>query len=212
MDVKRAELINNYLQAVINTGQSFIRFKADALISYEKIELLAKKELYDLKNQADGAEYDFKLLNNKYEYSLTKLTTDTERMKIEIENMRIQQEKDRAVIKQLTAIAKQEEAKAEQMRVGVKEARVRVDLLKIATGEINFSELPQSYQIYILTTFLNADANQLSDFDIRERVKETLVQQAKAEADKKSAEASGARADSELKLFKNEQIKKDAGL
>ena len=67
IDVKRVELMNDYIKNVIATGQSFIQLKADALISYEKIELLAKKELFELKNQAEAAEYNFKLLNEKYE-------------------------------------------------------------------------------------------------------------------------------------------------
>ena len=212
LDVERAGLINEYIQNVIATGQSFIKLKADALISFEKIELLAKKELYELKSQADMAEGDYKLLNDKYEYTLTKLKTDTEKMKIEIENMRLQQEKDRAIIRQLNGIASQEEARAEQMRMTTQESKVRIELIKLATGETKFSELPQSYQTYILTTILNADANKLSDFDIRERIKDTLIQQAQAEADTKSAQAGGAKADTDFKIFKNEQSKKDAGV
>ena len=51
-------LHNNMDFTVATVGQSFIQIKADALISYDKIELLAKEELYSLKKRAGGAEND----------------------------------------------------------------------------------------------------------------------------------------------------------
>lgn len=219
LDVKRINLMNQYIQNIIATGQSFIQLKADALISYEKVQLLAKKELFELKSNADGAELDYKLLNDKYEHQLTKLRTEKEKMilsvereKSEIKLLNAQASEAEAIAKQAEARAGQEEEKIETMKVATKEAKERVAMFKVATGELKFSELPQSYQIYIMTTFLNADANQLSDFDIRERIKDSIIQQAKAEADRKVADAGNARADTELKFLKNEQIKKDARL
>ena len=205
LDARRVDMMNMYIQSVIATGQSFIRLKADAVISYDKIKLLAEKELNGLRQQAAESEFGLKLLDKKYENELTKLTTGTDIMILEVEEKK-------ANIRRLNAEAKQEEEKAAAMKVNTKEARVRVALLEVATGEIKFSELPKSYQTYILITFLNADASKLSDFEIREELKEIVKQEKQAEANKKEADADSAKTDANSRKWKDDKAQKDAGL
>ncbi|MDR3668938.1 MAG: hypothetical protein P4L35_19085, partial [Ignavibacteriaceae bacterium] len=60
--------------------------------------------------------------------------------------------------------------------------------------------------------FLNADASKLSDFEIREELKEIVKQEKQAEANKKEADADSAKTDAQSKRWKDEEAKKDAGL
>jgi hypothetical protein len=211
LDVERVRLMDKYIQNVIAAGQSFIRLKADSLISFDKIKLLANKELYELRKDSEGAEYDLKLLTEKYQSELIRYKTDKEKMILSVEREKAEIRLLNAQASQAEAIAKQESEKAETMKVATEEAEVRVAMIKVATGAIKFNELPQSFQTYIAITILNADTDKLSNFDIMERVKNSLIQQAQAEADRKTADADGVRADTELKFMKNDEARKKTG-
>ncbi len=170
-------LILNQIQTLKDIADEFMQLKAQAIFSAEYIKNLVE-EKYLLAEQ---------YFERKKEEHLTIIRAEQakrEHIGHDLSDREIAQLKEKAIIRRLNA-------EADKVEAEVREANARVDLIKLATGEINFSELPKSYQTYILTTFLNADANKLSDFDIREQMKDVIIQQAKAEADKKTAEVDG---------------------
>ena len=109
-------------------------------------------------------------------------------------------------------VTKQEKEKYKDLKFKNKESKVRIKMIKIAKGEMKFSDLPKSYQTFIWANILKADPVSLSKFDINERIKESVLQEAQAQADKKTAEAKAAEADTEMKNINNTMAKKDAGL
>lgn len=219
LDVERVKLMNDYINTVAATGQSFIRLKADSLISYDKIKLLAKTELIELQSRATAKELDLRLLQDRYENELIKLKTQNESLKLGIDDLKLSQEEKKANIRRLNAeaekaeaIAEQEKAKARIMSEQARESGYRADLINIITGDVKFSDLSISQQTYILTTYLNVDVSKLTDFEIREQLKNSIVDQAKADTIKKTAEADSIKADVEMKNINNQAAKKDAGL
>lgn len=95
LDVERVRLINQYIQGVIATGQSFIKLKVDAVVSHEKIKMLAQTELNELKLKAENSELNLKLLNEEYELKITKLITTKKKLELDIETLEFEIKKNK---------------------------------------------------------------------------------------------------------------------
>jgi len=182
-------------------ASEFSQLQADAIFSEQFIKnLVAEKILL--------AEQYFERIK---EVHLTAILAEQAKRKHighELTEREIAQRKEEAIIRKLNGEADQAEAKAAEMRAIAKQAEVRADLMKIATGEVKFSELPKSSQTFILINILDADPNHLSDFDIKEQMKDIIIQQGKAEADIKTAEADSAKTKNATEEWKFDRDKK----
>ena len=198
LDNEKQLLILEKIQNLRLISEEFCRLRADSFFSNEYIDNLIKEKRID-------AEQYFESKIAEHRKKLTYIKTDILLNEGLVTHDVLSQEKQRAEIRI-------QNAEAEKIEVKSEESKVKVQLIKKIIGEVKFDNLPPVYQTYLLTTFLNADITKLNEFEVNEKMKEIIVQQAQAEANKKTAEADSAKADTDMKKFNNEQAKKDAGL
>lgn len=197
LDNEKQKLIIDKINNLRIISDAFCRLQADAIFSQNFIDNLVENKIME-------AEHFFEISRSEQRKNLKILDVDTTLYGNLITHDVLKQEETRAEIRRKNALASQEEEKT-------KESGKKNEIIDKILNGADFNNLTIQ-QTYILTTFLNTNANQFSEFDLREKMKDFLIQSVKAEADKKSHEANGTKADVDLKYMKNEQIKKDAGL
>jgi len=85
LDVERLKLFHEYIQDTLAIQQSLCDLRVEEAISYKKFEAFSKLKIIELEADVKKAEFNFKLLEDYYENEVTRLRTDTERMKIELQ-------------------------------------------------------------------------------------------------------------------------------
>lgn len=76
LDVERVYIIQGYIDAVRQAGESFINLQADAVLSYEKIENLVKINRNVLLRQLRDSELQIDLLEKEHQAKVEKLQID----------------------------------------------------------------------------------------------------------------------------------------
>jgi len=208
-------LIYDQIKNLRAIAEEFLELKADAIFSSEYLKNLVQDKF-------DLATRYFEIKKEEHKTRILAEKAKREHIGHDLTDREIAQQKEKAIIrrlegeaKQANAIAKQEEAKAVEMKANARLAKYRAQLAKIATGELKFSELPKSFQTFIVATIIKADPNKLNDFEISQRVNDYIIQEAKAEADKKTAEAEDVHSEARHKKYRYGQTtadEKDTGL
>ncbi|MHB8581036.1 MAG: hypothetical protein ACYDA4_14425 [Ignavibacteriaceae bacterium] len=230
LDVKRVGLMNEYIQNVIATGQSFIQLKVDAIVSYEKIEQLATKELNELRIQAAESEFGLKLLNKKYENELTKLTTETERMKLDIEKLKLQlridkerhemdMKKEGAAIEDSRAILQLQNDKLEAenycMIIKTKdESRIRnkvADLFNKIIKNLQLDNISPSQVLILISLFGSGNTANVEDFETKKKLMEETIEKMRQENEYKKQEVKDKYYDVEHKNYKYQKERMSFG-
>lgn len=233
LDVERVRLLNQYIRSIADTGQSFIRLKVDALISYDKINHLAHTELNELKRQSIISDNNLKLLQDKYENELTALKTDTELMKIRLEKERIelqrqqdelQRDKDRHQME----MAERETAKEERImdatnRKNINETHIYlekwqakfdgkvkkqvIELYKKIVQDLDTENITPSQTLILISLFGSGVTSSIEDFDMKRKLAEETLNKMKQETAYKKAEAKSKFTEAEVLNFKYERDK-----
>lgn len=226
LDIERVRLMNDYINAVIDTGQSFIRLRADALISYEKIQLLAETELNQLKARARRSVLDLLLLEEKYLFELTELRARTERLELELQeyrnNIRFQGERHSMELLERRYFIKNSRD-SHTLEYMIKEAEVYVLKLKAVSDvsirdkvselfdkiirELNIGSITPT-QALILTSLFGKGGS-FQDFESEKKILDQMVEKYKQETEIKRQEAKEKFLDNEHKIFKLELDKRN---
>ena len=142
---------------------------------------------------------------------LTKTKSEIDLANAKIKHDEIERDGKRIQNANVDADTKIKLAQAEKILSEARVVNKKIDVIEKLLSDADFNHLTP-HQAYLLQSFLDADPSKFSEFQIREELKDIIKQEKQAEADKKQAEAEGSQADTDLKRFKNEQIKKDAKL
>ena len=197
LDNEKQLLIFDKIANLRLISSEFSRLHADAIFSQEYIENLVTEKRLE-------AEHFYETRVAEQRKKLTAIKTDIILNENLITHDVLSQEDKRADIRRKNALAGQEEEKQN-------ESKKRNEIIDKLLAEADFNNLTIQ-QTYILTAFLNANVNQFSEFELKEKSKDFIIQATKAEADKKTHEANITKADVDMKNFNNTQAKKDAGL
>lgn len=76
LDVERAYIIKEYIEAIRSAGESFVNLQADAILSYEKIRRLVQINRNELMRQLRESELQLDFLEKEYQAKVEKLRID----------------------------------------------------------------------------------------------------------------------------------------
>lgn len=84
LDIEHMYLIKDYVDAMRDAGESFVRFKVDQIFSYEKIQGLVQLNRNDLLRQLRESELQIDLLENEHRGKIAKLHLYIEELEVNI--------------------------------------------------------------------------------------------------------------------------------
>lgn len=219
LDNEYLVLLKEKIGYLRSLSEEFLQFHAEAVFSQEHLNNLLLDRRLSAKRYFEDQELQFliqKLSLEQQAIAIRKaekeLDINLDKSKAEIEQIRADNAIKLAQADKLNSDSLKIAAEAKLIDAQAEALREKSIIAKLAIGEIKFSDLPKSHQTYIFVNYLNTDATKLNDFDIQEKLKDIVIQQAKAEADKKEAEADSLRADVTAKEFLNKERKGKSGL
>lgn len=226
LDVERVRLFNDYIKAVAETGQSFIRLQADAIVSYEKIQSLAHIELNELRASVRKSALDLLLIEDQYQLEVTRIRTQTARLELELKqlNNQLGYEQDRHKMDMLERKYLIDNSKDRfTLEMMIKEAEVYClklktksdvsvrdkigDLFEKIIRELNIGNITPT-QALILTSLFGKGGT-IQDFESEKRILDQMIEKAKQETEIKRQEAKEKFLDNEHKIFKLEMDKRN---
>lgn len=189
LDNEKQLLILDKIRTLRNISSEFSQLQADAIFSQEFIDnMVADKRM--------TAEHFFEKALAEQKLILAKLNSD----RVLIENSVAH---DMLNIESKQIQIKESRAKAERIEL-------INDLLRTLKDKISSENLQPVFYTYLTSLFLSGDGSQVSDLDMKERLKEILIKQENIKADKAAVEVEDFVNSMEFKKFKNELAKKDA--
>ena len=84
LDIEHMYLIKDYVDAMRDAGESFVRFKVDQIFSYEKIQGLVQLNRNDLLRQLRESELQIDLLENEHRGKIAKLNLYIRELEVNI--------------------------------------------------------------------------------------------------------------------------------
>lgn len=194
LDNEKQLLILNKIKYLSTIGEEFAGLQAESIFSSEYIQHILQKRI-------DLAEQYFEKAAAEHRKQLAIIDTDTALYQSRLTADILNQEDMRSKIRKANAEAAGDEARALI-------AEKKLEIINKVLSEADFKNLSAN-QTFLLMNFLDADVSKYSDFELRERMKDILIQQSKAESDKKTAEADHVRNETNYKKWKNDQAQKD---
>lgn len=129
LDVERVYIIQSYIEAVRQAGESFINLQADAVLSYEKIENLVKINRNVLLRQLRESELQLDFVEKEHQAKIEKLRIDVDHLEslvferiAHIENMDAQ---TKQILSDITNKVKEVEAEI-KIKIDTSEADIRI--------------------------------------------------------------------------------------
>lgn len=176
LDVERVHIINDYIQAVRGSLQSYTHLRADALISFYKIEKLAQIEKNELLYQLKESKLKIDFLEKEYSDKVTRMDLDIQRIESElyekmahIEHVRAQTEE---LLESVKIRVKETDAEIDRRR---KESDAEIELRrKESDAMIKLNQEKSDAEIYIRklqakdTSKISAKRSKLLDHIIKE--------------------------------------------
>jgi hypothetical protein len=202
LDNEKQVLIFTKIQNLISISKVYCELMADAIFTSEFIENLnAEKRLM--------AEQSYQVAVANHKYLLTSIKSDIDLTSTKIYHDQVELDKKRAENESIRADTAIKIANAKRIEAEVRESEKKIEIIEKLLNEADFNNLT-THQTFLLHTFLGADPNQFSEFQIREELKVILKQEKQAEADKKSAEADRVKKENEANEWKFGRDKKAA--
>jgi len=226
LDIQRVRLLNDYIEALAETGQSFIRLQADAIVSYEKIQSLAHIELNELRARVRKSALDLMLIEDQYQLEVTRIRTQTARLELELQQLNNQLgfEQDRHNMDMLERKYLIENNKDRfTLEMMIKEAEVYClklktqsdvsvrdkigDLFDKIIRELNIGNITPTQALILTSLFGKGGA--IQDFESEKRILDQMIEKAKQETEIKRQEAKEKFLENEHKIFKLELDKRN---
>lgn len=165
LDVERVHIINDYIEAVRGSLQSYTHLRADALISFYKIEKLAQIEKNELLYQLKESKLKIDLLGHEYEHKVKLMDLDIQGLETELYNKMALIEHTRAQTSELL----------ETVKIRVKESDAEIERRKNeSVAQIELDKAKAEAEIYIMklqandTSRINKMRSKLLDHIIKE--------------------------------------------
>lgn len=194
---KQAHILNK-IAILRDISIELCRLKADKIFSQQFIEFLVKEKKME-------AEQYFERTLQTHNNLIAKLRNDRILDDARITDINLRHEAARAMINKVYA-------ETYKISMSARKDESIVNLINKFVDAFQPGELSSLYQLFFAANLINADTSNLSDFDLRQLTKESLVRQFNAEAELKQASADSARADVELKLLTNMLTRRDGEL
>lgn len=225
LDIERVELMSDYIDAVAEAGQAFIHLKADALISYDKIQLLASAELATLRKSAREAEYSLGLLDSEHQLELSEinhkvisLNNDLEKQKLEIEKSKLEflfkqnelqresdnhnqdmRERDAELISNRNKNALEYHIMSLKANDESRLSGIKAVFYDNLIKELDLHNLTPSQVLIIINLFSNNSISSIEDFEKSRRIVDEEIRKMKEETEIKRQEA-------RTKFWQNENL------
>jgi len=204
LDVERTQILKNYIDSIISTGESLMDLQSDAVLSFEKIEALTYIKQNELKARVRQSEKELDFVNEKYKHELEMMRLDREEREENIKLIRVQREGVEVdnTIRKLKA-----EAEYKLMLTkGTKEEQIA---LMMAQAVKYFKDLPNILKSYVIVQ-LGTNNNQApeADMELQDKLKEFIIRKHEAETKKIEYEAEEDQAEKETHILKLEREKK----
>lgn len=165
LDVERVHIINDYIEAVRGSLQSYTHLRADAVISFYKIEKLAQIEKNELLYQLKESKLKIDLLGHEYEHKVKLMDLDIQGLETELYNKMALIEHTRA---QTTEIL-------DNLKIRVKESDAEIERRKNESdAQIKLDKAKADAEVYIIklqandTSRINKKRSKLLDHIIKE--------------------------------------------
>lgn len=192
LDIERAALIKDYIMTMRAAGNEYIEFKADAILSYEKIKKITETKLNYLNIDLFRSQNELELLKESLEHEKKKQKFEVDKMSLEMERVKAETERIRA--------------ETEAFKEKSKRDTERANLLKEAVKY--FKDLSPVLKAYV-TTQLGSDNPVIpqNDMEMQDAIRETVKRKQIAEARKIEAEATESEEMNEFLKWKHEREK-----
>jgi hypothetical protein len=185
--------------------------KADEIFSEEYIlNLVAEKRMQ--------AEHIFEAAVATHRLRLTKIKSEidltvslTEHDQIEKDRKRAENEKLIAEAESIRAGNLLKYAQADKIKAEAESLRSKNDLYALVVSKIDFNNFPPVHLTYLLSVLSGFDTNSFSDLDIKEKLKDVMVNMEETKFKKAEAEVNDFINSADFRKWKNDQARRDAG-
>lgn len=230
LDVERVRILVEYINVIRDAGDSYIKLKADSLISFEKIQILANTELNMLKTSEIVSEialmkakkdYVIEVENQKIELESKKLDLDSRRNEIEYANdnhkLEVKDKELDLMIKQNMALLETDKRTAENRILILKakdDSRLKRkvgDLFDKIIEDLRVDNITPSQVLLLVNMLGNNPINSFDDYESKKRMIDAEIDKMRQEAEIKKQEVRTKSYEADHKLFKMELEKLNLG-
>lgn len=191
LDVEYQRILLDQINNMREINAAFVQFQAEAIISYEMIEMLiANKRAEFLLKAKENA---LKILQADQEITIAPVIHDDRKEKI-----RYEQKLREKNLESLDVDILLKRAELSKLDAHTKELRARADLITRALGTVKLDEFPPALQTYIISSIFNPNGQQFNDFEIQSQIKDLIIEQEKIKTEKQQAEKESTVSQSEV--------------
>lgn len=223
LDVERVKILLDYINTMISTGDAYIKYKASACISFEKIQRLANTELNNLKTSEILSEialikaqkdYVYEVENQKLDLESKKLDINSKRKSIEYaydnHKLEVKDKELDLMIKKNMALLEKDKKTAETKILILKandDSRLKKQVSELfdkILAELKVDNITPSQVLLLVNMLGNNPINSVDDYETKKKMVDAEIEKMRQEAEIKKQEVRTKSYEADHKLFKME--------